>query len=185
MLGNSEDYPISRALLDRMRVVCEQVKEFAVEQQGKANKILKEHDIPEKGLPIYLGETNIFEEILKCRSGKESVVAFCLSLQHLLHAIEVLGSKPSETHDMVLQLLLDFSRKLRDHGSPFPDHPETTEILRRKLDKLVQIFVENPEFLDFFGQHPPERLVTAVRDYELSREINISLHDLSSFISHQ
>jgi hypothetical protein len=74
-----------------------------------------------------------------------------------------------------------FQQQHREYGYSLP---ETSHVnMEISLNSLMQIFLsEDPMFIDMFHGEPPQPLVKAARDYQLSLEMNLSLNDLAEFL---
>lgn len=170
-------YSANGDLVRSMQTVYKFVKEFASNHERRNQEKLLEFRIHVDELPINIGQSTIFEQLLNFTGTHAGFLALIFDkFVHLLKCLDIVDKKLSHARTEVLRLIQDISVELKRVQ-------ETDDSLEKTLDKLVETFVRDPQFMCYFDGPWRATKVLALRNYELSREIGVSLDDLYTFIS--
>lgn len=176
-------FTLKSVTLSLMKHVYNRSDDFTSSCVQKSMGVLETYDISCSDLAISLGNSSIFKGLISSASRKEFLAACYKAFYRLNQNLGVFTPQPFLLRDECLQLVKTFDQEAEKYHYTLPDLGLSEESFKSKVNKMVREFVtEDSYFQARFGGHPPQTLVTALRDYELGFEINFSLDDLAEYL---
>ena len=186
-IRTQQQHRMSRTLrkntLSRMSHVRRMAEDFTESCQDKAKTVMRSFDISGSELALNFGHSCIFKGLLSPNSQNDLLNVCYAAFFKLYQDLTILNhGRESFLVNECIGLVNTFHQAHLNHGHSLPALSEDN--MEEKLNALMEEFInEDPLFIDMFDGNPPEPLVKAARNYELSFEINLSLNDLEQFLA--